>query len=72
MPAQWWVFSFGIDTTRSALQHGRRQRDPADAAEVARQLAPLDVVGVEIDEADAIFAQVVGQAGRGDRYSISR
>ena len=67
MPAQWWVFSFGIDTTRSALQHGRRQRHPAHAAEVACQLAPLDIVGVEIDEADAIFPQVIGQAGGSDQ-----
>ena len=63
MPAQWWVLSFGIETTRSASSTDDRQREIAQAHEPAAKRRAPHVVLIQVDEPCAQLTEPVEQAG---------
>ena len=67
MPAQWCVFSFGIEMTISASSTDTGSARSAQGHEAAAQRHAPHVVEIQVDERELHVAQMIDQAGRRDQ-----
>jgi hypothetical protein len=63
-PAQWWVFTLGIETTKPASRTERGSHSSSHAAVIGFQLHSPELVAVEIHELDLQFVEMPLQTCR--------